>query len=79
MSRVIVYNRYPFTQTSPSFSWTVQHNLDVIHPVVDVWILENNGTYVNSDAHEVKFTNSNTVVITFFDADIPPRGIALIT
>lgn len=79
MPRVIVYNRFPFTQTSPSFTWTVQHNLDVAHPVVDVWILENNGSYINSDAHVVEFTNSNTVVINFLTATVPPRGIALIT
>lgn len=79
MPRVVVDNRFKFTQNSPAYTWTIRHDLHVIHPVVDVWILENDGTYINSDAHEVHFTDSDNITINFSNAAVPPRGIALIT
>ena len=78
MPRVVVLSRYPFTQTNPSITWTINHNLDVVHPVVDVWILNDDGTYINSDA-QVTFIDSNTVVVDFTSSTIVPRGIALVT
>lgn len=79
MAKVIVYNRYAHEQLTPSNTWTIVHNLNIVSPVVDVWILLPDTTYTNSDAYEVTFTDSNTVVVQFTGTLPPPAGVACIT
>ncbi len=80
MAKVVVYRRFAYTAPTNSFTWTIVHNLIlnyplavVTTPVVDVWILQNDGTYINSDAHEVTIQDANTIIITF-NGTVPPLG-----
>ncbi len=79
MAKVVVLRRHAHNQVSPSNTWTINHNLNVISPVVDVWIKQLDGTYINSDAHEVDFTSPNQIVVTFNGATTPPSGTACVT
>jgi hypothetical protein len=79
MAKVIVYRRHAHNQTVQSDTWTIVHNLNIISPVVDVWILQLDGTYTNSDAHQVNFVDTNTVVITFNGTTAPIGGTACVT
>ena len=78
MPRVLIETRFEYEQTDPSSLWTVVHNLNIINPVVDVWLLEG-GTepYVNSDAHEVTVLDASTITIDFGNRLV--NGIALVT
>jgi hypothetical protein len=79
MAKVIVYRRHAHTQSVPSNTWTIIHNLNIVSPVVDVWILLPDNTYTNSDAHEVTFVDSNTVIVVFNGTLPPPAGTACVT
>jgi hypothetical protein len=79
MAKVIVYNRRAHEQLVPSSTWTIVHNLNIVSPVVDIWIAQNDGTYINSDAWTVDFTDTNTVIVTFDGTIDPPTGVACIT
>lgn len=78
MSRAVILDRFKFEQIIPDAIWTVQHNLNVSNPVVDVWIKEGSSTkYKNSDAHRVIVLDSTHIQIEF--DNIPRTGLALIT
>lgn len=77
MPKVLVLKRFGYTQSDASMSWVINHNLNLTHPVVDVWLEDGAGNFTNSDAHEVTITSTNTVTVNFdFDA---VKGVALVT
>lgn len=76
MPREIVLARYGHTQSTPSISWIIDHNLNILDPVVDVWIVEN-GVLINSDAHDVTSESPTRVVVSFSGS--PTTGQALVT
>jgi len=78
MPKVAVASRFGYTQTTPASIWTIQHNLNITSPVVDVWILETpTGPLINSDAHNVRYVSPNSVTIDFSGNVV--SGQALIT
>jgi hypothetical protein len=77
MPRVLITKRFGYHQPEPATTWVITHNLDIGYPIVDVWIQDGTGPFINSDAHEVTITNTNTISIDFYGD--PVKGHALIT
>ena len=59
-----VLGSYTHTQSISSDTWTIVHNLNVIGPVVDVWII-NNGVKTEIIPASTTASDTNTVIITF--------------
>lgn len=78
MPRVLIETRFEYEQIDPASTWTLVHNLNLINPVVDVWLLEGGmEPYVNSDAHSVVVVDASTIDINFGDRLV--IGKALVT
>jgi hypothetical protein len=77
MPKVLVLKRFGYTQSEAAINWVINHELNLTHPVVDVWLEDESGNFTNSDAHEVTITSTNTVTINF-DVDAV-KGVALVT
>ncbi len=66
MARVVVTQRFGYTQATPATAWIIQHNLNIASPVVDVWIPENgNGPLTKTTAYTVEYNSLTTITITF--------------
>lgn len=67
-------NTYQYTQTSPSNSWVIEHKLNILYPVIDVYV------YVNSELTKIIpkdiIVNSNLQVTIEFST--PYTGVARI-
>ena len=57
-------NSHNHTQDTPSATWTVNHNLNTLFPVVDCWI-DYEGVINKILPLEVTVVDSMNVVITF--------------
>lgn len=75
MSLKVLQNSYKHTQTTPSTTWTITHNLGVTEPIVDVWIDNGSGLLEKIIPLNVSATNNTEVVITFSTAK---SGTALV-
>lgn len=58
---------YTHTQTTASTTWTIVHGLNILQPVVNVW-LPINGVQTAVLPKLIQVTDSNTTVITFSSA-----------
>lgn len=65
---------YQFDQTTPSTTWTINHNLNLLAPVVDCWVL-NMGAMTKIIPFSVQSVDENTVLVTFTS---PRAGRALV-
>lgn len=59
------------TQSVASTTWIITHNLNVLAPIVDTWIL-NNGNTVKVIPLSVTVNDSNTITIAF---SAPQTGV----
>lgn len=79
MARVQILKRYGFTQSDAASVWVIQHDLDISHPVVDIWITSAGvTTSVNSDAYSVTVNDSNKITVSFTSAN-KVTGTALVS
>lgn len=79
MPKSIVQSRFPYTQATPTNVWTIQHNLNLVGPVVEVWTIGGtNGIYTISEDYALDYTSASTVVVTFASGALF-AGIALVT
>lgn len=62
-----VIRGYRHTQSTPSTIWTINHNLGLSYPIVDVFY-NNNGTMTKILPSSVEVLNVNTVQLTFTSA-----------
>lgn len=62
-----VLRGYTHTQSIPSTSWVISHNLGLDQPIVDVFV-DDNGTITRILPASVVVTDSNTITLTFTSA-----------
>jgi len=62
-----VVRGYTHTQSTPSTTWTINHNLGLSQPIVDVFV-DDNGTITRILPASMVVTNSNTLTLTFTSA-----------
>lgn len=63
-----------FTQTTPSNSWTIEHSLNIMQPIVDVWV-DNNGVTTGILPKAIQVIDGSSINISF---SIPIIGTAVV-
>lgn len=56
--------RYTHTQDTPATEWTINHRLNTLAPVIDVWI-DVDGVMTKILPLNITVTDANTTVVSF--------------
>lgn len=56
--------KYTHVQETPATEWTINHRLNTLAPVIDVWI-DVDGVSTKILPRNITVQNANTVIVTF--------------
>ena len=60
--------RIQYDQNSPATTWNIEHNLDTLYPVVDIYVLNQSSQYAKFWPAHVYVVDNNNVQVVFTNA-----------